>query len=145
MASGLLHGKDMDEPAPPRILVVDDDPVACAMMADVLGRAGYAVEWTSAAAVAIERVAGRRYALVVSDVHMPQMLGTELAVELSRRVPRLPLLLVSARADRRLRAEAAALGVTLLAKPTDRETLLAAVRSLLEGDSNGTPDGERSE
>src|SRR5262249_55738826 len=57
-----------------RILVVDDDPVSCRLMADVLERAGLVVEWTTAATVALERVNTGRIALVVSDVNMPHML-----------------------------------------------------------------------
>jgi CheY-like chemotaxis protein len=100
-------------------------------MADVLMGAGYEVEWTTAASVAVERVAAHRCSLVVSDVNMPHMLGTELAAELAKIEPRLPILLVSAFADRRIQAEARALDAMLLAKPIRAEALLAAVRSLL--------------
>jgi len=115
----------------PRILVVDDDPVCCRLMADVLERAGYAVEWTTAATVAMERVAARCCSLVVSDVNMPHMLGTELAAEVAKLDPRLRILLVSAFADRRTQAEARALDAMLLAKPIRAEVLLAAVNALL--------------
>src|SRR5512145_2479850 len=67
----------MNELPHPRVLVVDDDPVSCGMIADVLAGAGYEVDWTSVAAVAVECVSARSYSLVVSDVNMPHMLGTE--------------------------------------------------------------------
>jgi two-component system response regulator FlrC len=119
-----------------RILVVDDDPVSCRLMADVLERAGHRVEWTTAASVALERMNTGRFALVVSDVNMPHMLGTDLCAELRRRDPSLPLLLVSAFADRRAEAEARALGARLLAKPVRSEALVDTVQALLETRSN---------
>jgi DNA-binding response OmpR family regulator len=114
------------------ILVVDDDAVCCHLLVDVLEHAGHRVEWTTSAAIAVERLSTRRYALVISDVNMPHMLGTELAAEIAKREPRLPILLVSAFADRSIQAEARALNAMLLAKPIRTEALLAAVRALLD-------------
>ncbi len=114
------------------ILVVDDDAVCCHLMVDVLERSGHRVEWTTSASIAMERLASQTYSLVISDVNMPHMLGTELATEIVKRELRLPVLLVSAFADRRMRAEARALNAMLLAKPIRTEALLAAVRALLD-------------
>ena len=143
LASPLLREMAMNESQQPRVLVVDDDPVSCGMIADVLAGAGYEVDWTSVAAVAVECVSARGYSLVVSDVNMPHMLGTEFAAEVARRAPGLPMLLLSARADGRLRIEVDALGARLLAKPAGRETLLATVRELLAASRAGAPGGER--
>lgn len=115
------------------ILVVDDDPTCCRMMASALEEEGYGVESTTNPTEALELVRARRYALVVSDVNMPGMPGTVLAAEAVKLQPGLHTLLVTALADRRLRAEAEALGALLLIKPVRLEVLSAAVREVLGG------------
>jgi len=121
----------VDSSAARPILVVDDDQVSCRLMAAVLERAGYQVEWTTDPAFAVDRVRDCGYALVVADVQMPQMSGTTLAERVASLRPGMPTLLVSAFADRRARAEARAIGVELLTKPIRVEALLAAVRTLV--------------
>jgi DNA-binding response OmpR family regulator len=113
------------------ILIVDDDPDCCRMTADVLERAGYRVEWTVDPLYALPRIRERRYAMVVSDVAMPAMRGTKLAAETARLKPRVPILLMSARADDGTRAVAHALGVPLVTKPFRAPALLAAVGGLV--------------
>jgi chemosensory pili system protein ChpA (sensor histidine kinase/response regulator) len=113
------------------ILVIDDDPECCAITADILERAGYRVEWTIDAAFALPRIRERRYAVVVSDIDMPRMAGTALAVEAMQVVPRVPTVLVSGRIDGATRIAARALGARLLVKPFGREALLSAVADLV--------------
>jgi len=112
------------------ILVVDDDAVGCRMTAAVLERAGYAVEWTTDPSAALALVAQRPYALLVADVHMPEMRGTALAEQAVRVRPALPTLLITALVDARTRDEARVLGVQILTKPIAVEALLAAVGAL---------------
>ena len=113
------------------ILVIDDDPECCRVMADMLEGAGYRVEWTLDPTFALPRIHEHRYALVVSDIEMPRMRGTELAAETARVQPRVPTLLVSARADESTRADARALGAALLTKPFRSATLLQTVGALV--------------
>jgi DNA-binding NtrC family response regulator len=103
------------------------------MMASALEEEGYGVESTTNPTEALELVCARRYALVVSDVNMPGMPETVLAAEAVKLQPGLHTLLVTALADRRLRAEAEALGALLLIKPVRLEVLSAAVREVLGG------------
>jgi DNA-binding NtrC family response regulator len=112
------------------ILVVDDDPVACRATAAVLDDSGYAVEWTTEPAIALERVRRLPYALVISDVQMPALRGTALAAELARVRPETKVVLMSALADARTNAEAAELGVPLLQKPVTLSELLGTVARL---------------
>jgi CheY-like chemotaxis protein len=136
----LLHNGRLSPEKPSRtgrpldpILVVDDDPTCCRMMTSALEQEGYGVEATTDPTEALELVRARRYALVVSDVSMPGMRGTILAAEAVKLQPGLHTLLVTALADRRLRAEAEALGSLLLLKPVRLEVLFAAVREVVGG------------
>jgi DNA-binding NtrC family response regulator len=115
------------------ILVVDDDPMCCRVMASALELAGHRVDWTTAPADALERARTKRYAVIVSDVNMPSMLGTALAAEVGTLCPGVRMILVSAFADAGVRAAAEALGATLLAKPFRVESLVAAVREIMDG------------
>jgi DNA-binding NtrC family response regulator len=126
-AVGRAREQDHDDP----ILVVDDDPVACRLLVDLLEEGGHRVEWTTDALRAIDRVREMRYALVVSDMWMPQMPGTALAGRIAMVRPDVPVLIVSGFPDAGMHREAQARGIDVLAKPVRMETLLAAVRSIL--------------
>ncbi|TMA64996.1 MAG: response regulator [Deltaproteobacteria bacterium] len=119
----------MSIPAEP-VLIVDDDLASCRFMAEVLAGAGYRVEWTTDDDGALERVHRSPYALVIADVTMPGVSGTEIVADLGRVRPGAPALLVSAFADEAARAAARRLGVPLLAKPFAADRLLATVRAL---------------
>jgi DNA-binding response OmpR family regulator len=101
-------------------------------MASALAVEGFRVEWTTDPLHALDLLRDRRYALLVSDVNMPQMLGTRLAAEVRKAHPEVQVLLVTAFADPHIRKEAEVLGTTLLSKPVRVDALAAAARELLE-------------
>lgn len=115
------------------ILVIDDDPESCRVMADMLEGAGYRVEWTLDPMFALPRILEHRYAAVVSDVEMPRMRGTQLAAQTARVRPPVPTLLVSGCTDEHTRADARAVGAGLLTKPFRVDVLVRAVSALVNG------------
>ena len=78
-----------------RLLVVDDDPKLAAMLQQILALDGYEVDVCFSGAEALAAVAARSYSLVLTDVGMPGMTGLELARELTRRLPELPVALIT--------------------------------------------------
>jgi signal transduction histidine kinase len=102
---------DAGHPAPPphvdasprqaRILVVDDEGPVLRVMCKILRRAGYIVHPAGGPFEAQDEIRRRgcELDLVVSDVMMPGMNGTELAAWLHARCPDTPVLLVSGYAD----------------------------------------------
>ena len=100
-------------------------------MATALELDGHRVDWTTEPARALELAREKRYALIVSDVNMPSMLGTALAAEVVKLCPGVRTILVSAFADTEVRAAAEVLGATLLAKPFRIDAFTAAVRAVL--------------
>jgi DNA-binding response OmpR family regulator len=109
----------------PRILVVDDDEVYVAGMAEWLEAAGYET------LVATTFEEGRRALredspdLMIVDVRLGEFNGLQLTQ--TSTTPRIPALVVSAYDDPVLRADATAFGATYLVKPVDPETLLALI------------------
>ena len=61
-----------------RILVVDDDPEMRRALCEAVERSGHAVHGASDGPSALAKLAGERYALLISDMRMPEMTGLEL-------------------------------------------------------------------
>ena len=106
-----------------RILVIDDDAVFSRYLAEVLSHLGHEAEWVTDGLVGFERCLRNEFDLVICDVRMPLILGTELVAELRRDLPDLPVILISAFADETLTAQAHERGAWLLSKPFDASVL----------------------
>jgi CheY-like chemotaxis protein len=102
-----------------RILVIDDDAVFSRYLAEVLTGLGHVAESVTDGLLGFERCLREPYDLVICDVRMPLILGTELVAELRRDLPELPIVLISAFADDQLVAQAHERGAWLLSKPFD--------------------------
>jgi CheY-like chemotaxis protein len=110
------------------VLVVDDEPLVRGLVRAVLEGDGYSVLEAGGAREALElaRAHPERIDLVLTDVIMPHMLGTELAPLLRASRPDVPVLFMSAS-----RAALAAPPEPLLDKPFTRDALARAVREAL--------------
>ena len=61
-----------------RILVVDDEPTILSFLSEALTDEGYEVETVDNASDALEKVKNERYSLILLDIKMPGMSGSEL-------------------------------------------------------------------
>ncbi len=111
-----------------RILLVDDDLALRDATRRTLRDAGYDVRVASDGREALDVLADLSFGVdvVVSDVVMPRLTGTELAEHLRQHAPRLPLVLMTGH-DSASQPFAA----TVLLKPVDGEKLLMAVEEAL--------------
>src|SRR5713101_6587593 len=73
----------------PFILVIDDEPLVAAVIADTLMLVGYEVETAKNGREALEKIAACSYDLILSDLRMPELDGVGLYRELERHAPRL--------------------------------------------------------
>jgi two-component system response regulator QseB len=116
-----------------RILLVEDDPMIGAAVADGLRSAGYAVDWVQDGHAGSRALAADTpYALLVLDIGLPGRDGLSLLRELRGRGGSLPVLLMTARdavSDRVAGLDAGA--DDYLVKPFDLDELLARARALL--------------
>jgi len=83
------------------VLLVEDDPEVRGLVSRVLTRSGYQVVETGNGREALERFRSLRHdiRLVISDIVMPEMRGTELLDRIRRVDPRLPVILISGYPD----------------------------------------------
>ncbi len=71
----------------PRVLVVDDETIIAQLVAEMLGVEGYEVDTAPNGIVALERISGKDYDLILSDLRMPELDGIGLYHELKRERP----------------------------------------------------------
>ena len=110
------------------VLVVDDELVACRIMARVLVDAGFRVVEVHSAfeAVALLSTLENKVELVVSDIAMPGMTGPELAAQVAQRWPAVPILLTSGQGG-----PPSGYAGAFVAKPFTWDVLLDAVGGLV--------------
>jgi hypothetical protein len=118
----------------PTVLVVDDEPEVRTLVSEILRGAGYRVVAApdGAAALALLERAPQSVDLLVTDVVMPVMSGTDLADRVRDRSPSTRVLFVSGFVPA---GSAALRGAPLVAKPLHRAELLEAVRAALPAGS----------
>ena len=128
-----LEGTNTMEDSPLTVLVVDDDEVARLYHASVLRDNGYTVLEAPDGAVAITiiREWGKDIAAVLSDVHMPNIDGLELA-ELNYQDGFLPFVACTMISDATAALKFLKFGVCdYVLKPVDADVLLNTVRNAI--------------
>ena len=136
---GIPHARTSGQRGEPggtgTILLVEDETAVRALTRHILQSAGYSVIEASngADALPIARRLGVELDLLLTDVVMPGMSGTELALGLRDDNPFLSVVLMSGYAEHPTLAQhAMPSGVVFLHKPFNRATLLIAVADALE-------------
>lgn len=92
------------------VLIVDDSPVVCEMVREILATAGLEVEVANDGVAALQALERREPDLVLSDVEMPRMNGFELLAQIRRRSQRLPVIMLTTRGSAEDRKRASTLG-----------------------------------
>lgn len=113
------------------ILVVDDEAAVAAVTREVLAEYGYTVLASTDPYEAIRLMAAHPVDLLLTDVVMPIMRGTELARRAQQVSPGMKVVLMSGYVV----AEAVASGLPFVIKPFSINRLAGAVRDALEGPS----------
>ncbi len=83
------------KPEKPRILLVDDEVDFTGNLSIVLGRRGFEVESVADGLSALSLIAARNYNVVVLDLKMPGMSGTQVLSEIKRFAPSTPVILLT--------------------------------------------------
>lgn len=120
-----------------RILLVEDAPEVRESIKDSLELAGFEVDEAPDGKVACELLAARAYALMITDLWMPNLDGLDLLKHLRKVNPKLPVIAISGGAPGRAPIDySVALATTYGAdtvfhKPFDNDDLVDAVNALL--------------
>ena len=118
------------------ILIIDDEKRIVQNGQEVLENLGYRVTGHTSSQEALEMVRRQpqKFDLVITDFIMPQMNGIELAQELSRLCPEVPIILYTASRKAVSREHAQELGIKdYLLKPVTAGELGRAIRRVLDG------------
>ncbi len=117
-----------------RLLVVDDEPTNLEVVQVIAEAAGHEVVLAANGQIALDRLAGDRFDLLLVDVLMPVMDGIRFtrAVRADAIHGRVPILGVTAKASAADQSEMLAAGMdVILLKPFRRKSLLEAMDGLL--------------
>ena len=121
-----------------RILVIEDESRIRSFLARALEADGFAVDGADNGQDGLERALRGCYDLVILDLLLPRVDGLSVLRELHRRMPDLPVVIVSARSDLATKLRGFALGANdYLAKPFAVDELLARVRVQLRAHGAG--------
>lgn len=114
--------------APLPVLLVEDDAALREALADTLKLAGYEIVEATDGQAALKVLDETRFGIVVSDIQMQPMDGFQLLLEIKKRKPSLPMLLMTAYGDIERAVEAMRHGAAhYLTKPFEPDKLLAEV------------------
>lgn len=140
--AGTLDDETSEAEEPPTgtetILLVDDEPALVSAAGTRLQCLGYTVISGTSSVEALEtfRRQPERFHLVIADMTMPVMTGVDLAQEILRIRPEIPVILCSGFNAAITPKKAAAMGVRkLLMKPLTMKMLAKAARQVLDGES----------
>ena len=77
------------------VLIVDDDPVICALLKTVVNQLGHLAETCLDARTALKSLSDRKDALLILDYQLPDWSGVDVIRELRRSGNNIPVMLIS--------------------------------------------------
>jgi len=116
------------------VMIVDDERPLVALAEEITAQLGYEPVGfdSSSAALKAFRETPQRFDAVLTDEAMPELVGTELAREIRRLRPAVPIILMSGYGGTQLTNRAAEIGVNeVLRKPLHRRDLAEALARVL--------------
>lgn len=119
-----------------RVLFVDDEEVITHVVKGMLEHLGYKVVTETSSLQALEtfRSKPENFDLVITDYTMPHMTGNELALELRRIRPGIPVIVYTGTSDRAREEDAGKKGVSaFVLKPLSIQEFSKIIRKVLDG------------
>lgn len=114
------------------ILIVDDEDRLRLSLSLILQKENYRVHTAASAEEALKCLQSQDYDLMFLDLNLPGMSGIDLLVEVHKRAPQLPVLILTAHAALESAIQAVRLGARdYLIKPVEPVTLIKRVREVL--------------
>jgi PAS domain S-box-containing protein len=121
----------VNQHAPRRVLVVDDEPTVRQTLADLLRAAGHTVIEAESGAAGLGALESSPVDLVLSDLGMPEMTGWDVARAIKATTPATPVILLTGWGDQLVGETGGREAVDrVLGKPVRLKDLLAAIAEL---------------
>jgi DNA-binding NtrC family response regulator len=115
------------------LLIVDDDPLVCDSLKEMLLLEGYRVDTAPSGEQALAKLRQERFRVILSDIQMPGISGLELLGELKGRFPDTPVIFITGHGHIDGAVEAIKLGAyDYITKPIDDLRLKLTLRRALE-------------
>jgi CheY-like chemotaxis protein/two-component sensor histidine kinase len=117
------------------VMIVDDERPLVALAEEITAQLGYEPVGFDSSRAALEAFSAQpqRFDAVLTDEAMPDLVGTELASEIRRLRPAIPIILMSGYGGAQLTNRAAEIGVNeVLRKPLHRRDLAESLARVLE-------------
>src|SRR3569623_1286627 len=115
-----------------RILLAEDDSVMREYLTRALERSGYAVTAVDRGTAALPLIEAERFALLLTDIVMPEMDGIDLAQKAAAIAPEMRVMFITGFAAVALKAGNAAPSAKVLSKPFHLRDLVAEVDRLFQ-------------
>ena len=129
-----------------KILMVEDDLEITQLLEEYL--ANYSIDTLSVTLplIALEKLEGESFDLVILDLGLPQMDGLELCKIIKQKYPQIPVIISTARADVSDKVIAFELGADdYIAKPYEPRELVARIQAHIKRYQNFKSEKEKSE
>jgi two-component system, OmpR family, response regulator len=123
-----------------RILVVDDEPFITDLLSAALRFEGFSVEVAASGREALALATPGRYDLVMLDVMMPDLDGTEVCRRLRETGVDVPVVFLTARDSTEDKVAGLGMADDYVTKPFSLEELVARVRAVLRRAGHEPPD-----
>jgi two-component system nitrogen regulation response regulator GlnG len=118
-----------------RVLIVDDDLALLQALPEALRlrMSDVTVDTADSAVAALDRIAGRDYDAIVTDIKMPGTDGITLLAEIRQRRPETPTLMITGHGEHALAVDALRGGAyDFIQKPIDRDYFIASLRRAIQ-------------
>ena len=122
-----------DKPAPPHILVMEDDKNVARGLEMVLTEAGYVVDLAGTGKLALEAFRQKRFDLLVADLRLPDADGMDIVRQVRANKPQTEVIVITGYGTPSLAVDAMKIGVQdFLPKPFTEDQIKAAVNDALK-------------
>ena len=118
---------------PRKIIIVEDDKMMAEAICDIVEAIGHQPTWAPAGPEAIISVSGNNYDLVILDLELPKMSGTEVAQQLLTIAPELRILYTTGSIEQEDRFQSHDPRIAgVIYKPFDMSDLKSAIEMALD-------------
>ena len=115
-----------------KILIVDDDPAFCLMLATFLDKNGFNTNRALSGKECLSAVKKDSYNLVLTDLRLPDLTGIDLLKELKQDNPKIPVVLMTGYGDIKTAVQAIKLGAfEYVTKPINPDEILNIAQNAL--------------